>query len=278
MNWLYPKKITLLLIAVFCLMSLSSSAQEWEDEEEDSAYFFIGVNLGVHFANNETSVIYSGTPAATPFGINYVLGLPINQQALNNYFKYPYEVAEFPIEHRYKTTVEIGINAGIQINRDIAIYIDFNSVQLKYEQFFTVAIDDPNNQSVQPNFERIPIIGEENRFNLNLGTQLSYYNEGNTNAYFSLFGNVNDVELRRNYIVIDGNNYNLFHRVNDNPALKVGGIGYGGGAGLGLKFNISENILADLNYNLYYSKINMTEDLQPFAYHHTLGIRVLWRY
>ena len=37
---------------------------------------------------------------------------------------------------------------------------------------FTVAIEDPNNQSPDPTYEQIPIFGEEKRMNINLGSTI----------------------------------------------------------------------------------------------------------
>lgn len=260
-------------------VSLSAQDDDYEDETEvDSSRFSFGINVGAHFSNNNTAEIYTGTPAVTQFGIPNIFSQPFNREALDRYFRYPYQIAEYPFDPVYRTASEIGVHFSYKFGTDLAnaIFIDFNTVQLKFEQFFTVAIDDPNNQTTEPTFERIPIFGRENRFHLNLGTQLSLHNGEASNAYFSLFGNINNVQMRRNYIVIDNREYEIFHRNFNRPNQRLGGIGYGGGAGLGFKFRLTDKIWTDFYYNLYYTQINLKEELQPFGVHHGLGLRVIW--
>ena len=148
--------------------------------------------------------------------------------------------------------------------------------QLKYEQTFSIAIDDPNNQSPEPTYQQIPILGTEKRFNFNLGTQLSFYKQDKTTMYWAIFGNLNGVQLVRNYFVINDKEYEIIHNTPQDPSIKPGGIGFGAGSGFGLKYQISNSILVDLTYNLYFSKTNMTENIQPYGIHHGLMMRILW--
>lgn len=270
------KCIQFVLLFCWC-SSLFSQEEEYNSNWADQEYspFFVGVNVGAFFANNNTAELYSGSPAVTRFGIPYVLGLQANEIIFRDFFVYPFEVADYPIESVYRTAVEIGLHLGYKFNKNISVYSDVNTTQLSYEQSFTIAIDDPNNQMIGPTFQQFPIFGEETRINVNLGTQLSLYADESTTAYYSVFGNFNAARLEDNYFVIDGRTYNIFHTVN-NVDRRPGGAAFGFGSGLGVKFHLTENVLADLTYNLYYTKINMTENIQPFGVHHTIGLRVIW--
>ena len=274
-NRVYMHITRSLLVLIFLTFVFSLKAQE--EEEASHSPFFIGINAGAFFPNSNTAHLYRGTSDITPYGILHILSIPQNKQVFDAYFQYPYEVAEFPIETAYKTAAEIGIQLGYEFNSEWSIFLDLVSTRIKYERFFTMAIDKPTNQSVEPNYEQIPVIGEENRFMLNLGTQISLHSEESLNVYFPIFLNVNDTELKSNYLVIDNRNYTIIHNVDNTPNQRPGGIGYGGGSGLGLKFNLSDHLLADCYYYLYYTKTYMTENTQPFGFHHSLGLRVLWR-
>lgn len=272
---------TTYILLIFTFFSANLFAQEeeedWTEKEDKTPLFFGGVNVGAFFANNNTSTIYTGGYDITPFGVDYILNLPHYKPSFDTYFKYPYAVAELPLSPAYKIALDIGLHAGINVDKMTAIYVDINSSQIKYEQFFTVAIEDPLNQSVDPTYEQLPILGEEKRFNLNLGTQLSLYNEENTNLYWALFGNFNSVKLERNYIVINNREYEIHHMVASQQSnSKPGGIGYGAGTGLGFKYKLTTRVAVDFNYNLYYIKTNMTTEIQPFGLHNGLMLRVIW--
>jgi len=195
---------------------------------------------------------------------------------LQNYFQFPYEISEFPIENRYQTAVEIGVNLAYQLNKLLSLNLEINAYRLKYEQFFTVAIDDPRNQLVGATFEQIPLFGEENRFYFNLGTQWSYFRAEYTNAYFSIFANMNDVRLRRNYFVIDGIEYNILHQSEVINNQKPGNLGFGFGLGTGIKFALTDHILADLYYQMIQTESNFEVLEETRGLHHSIGLRVIW--
>ena len=251
----------------------------YEDDEEleDTVKFSFGINFGAYFSNNKTAEIYSGRSEITPFNIPFVLSQPFNQQAIRDYFRFDYYIAEYPIETRYRTASEIGGHIEYNLSKVIDLYLDVNITQLKFEQFFTVGIIEPNNGRIDGDrLEQIPLFGEENRFHLNLGAQFSIYHDEYSNFYFSLFGSLNNTQMRRNYFVINNVEYEIFHVALDRPNQRLGGIGYGGGTGLGFKYKIMDHLTTDFYYNLSYAQTNLREAFQPFGFNHGLGIRIIW--
>jgi len=270
------KKIS--FTAFLCFHLLFIRAQDVWDEygKEDSLRFFVGANVNVYFPNHNTSVLYSGQPNVTPFNVPFILNDPNNRPIFDNFFRGPYQVAEYPFESRYRNAVELGFHALYKPWSALGVFLDFNVVQIDYEQFVTIQDDDPNNNIPGPTLLRFPIIGEENRFNLNLGLQYFYYQGESSRAFFSVFANANNVRVQSNYILIDNQRYDIFHFNNNAADLQPGGNGFGGGLGLGFQFDVSEHMVADLHYQLASTEVNLTEVVSERGLQNSLGIRVLW--
>jgi len=277
-----------IIFAIFCLQ-INVNAQDWTDETSNkgksdwsdkenstSSKFFIGINAGGFFPNNNTAIIYTGASNITNYGIDYILSIPNYKTYFDAYFQHPYYVAELPLNPEYKTAFNIGLHTGINIGKGHAIFLDINTFNLNFEQSFTVAIEDPNNQSTEPTFEQIPIIGKEKRVNFNLGTQLVLMKKHKMNLYWSLFGNFNSTKLERNYILINGKEYEIIHSIPNQPNINPGGIGFGGGSGLGIKYQLTNKIWVDLTYNYYYLKTRMNDNIEFFGGHHGVMFRLIW--
>lgn len=272
----YYSILLILLIGNSPLLAQEEGAYNYMDEQEDTTRFFIGINFGAFFANNNTAGMYSGTPGATPYGIQTVFNRQEYQQIFNNYFQHPYTIEEYPNDPKYNTAFEIGLHAGYRLGKRWSLFLDFNTVQLRYEQAFTVAINDPRNQQVGPTYQSIPIFGKESRIHVNLGLQYNFYTSNQSSAYISLFGNATDVEMKSNNFVVNNQQYELFHYDFNLPSQRIGGVGFGGGTGLGYKFHLNEQILADLYYNLTYTEINLKAGFQEYGIQNGLGVRILW--
>lgn len=271
----YKLLATLILFSLFNSFVFSQEETDWVDDEKKSR-FFGGVNVGAFFANKNTAIMYTGGSNITRFGIPYILNIPTLKPIFDNYFQYPYSLNELPQNPSYRAALDIGLHAGINLNKEVAIYIDINTAQLKFEQFFTVEIDNPINRSVEPTYEQIPIFGEEKRFNFNLGTQLNLYHNDYSTVYFALFGNFNSTRMERNYFIINNAEYQINHITNQQNNNNPGGVGYGLGSGLGYKYKLTDNLTIDFNYNLYYTKTSMVENLNPFGIHNGIMLRVIW--
>jgi len=277
-NHIIMKYKAIYILFVLLIFNSSIFAQDWADEPDkiESSLFFVGINFGMLFANSNTAAIYTGASNITPYGIDYILSIPTYKTAFDAYFQYPYYVSELPQNPSYKSTFDVGLHAGINIGKGSTIYLDVNSSNLNYEQVFTIAIDDPTNQSVEPTYEQFPIIGKEKRINFNLGTQLALLHKNKTIVYWSAFGNFNSIKLERNYIIINAREYEIIHYNPQIPNVQTGGIGYGGGSGAGIKYRLTDKILVDLTYNLYYIKTKMNDNIQGFGINHGIALRIIW--
>ena len=269
--------------AIYILLALTLftsfvNAQDWADEEEtfDAPFFFFGINAGAFFPNSNTAYIYTGASNVSSYGIDYILSVPSYKITFDAYFQYPYSLEELPQSPSYKTAVDVGLHAGVNLGGGNTVYLDINSSNLNYEQVFTLAIDDPYNQSPEPTYRQLPIIGKETRVNLNIGTQLALLNKKKTTIYWSAFGNLNNTKLERNYIIIDDREYEIIHSNPQLPNVQPGGIGYGGGSGVGVKYKLTNRIIADLTYNFYYTKTKMNDNIQGFGIHNGVTLRVIW--
>jgi hypothetical protein len=279
------------LLLLFIITSSINYSQSKEEEEEDDikGTVFFGLNIGAFKANNKTAQIYSGN--VTNYGVNFYFNNIFYQPELDQYFKYNYRISSFPNPEtiRYRTTFNVGGHGGINIDESIAIYADINIVNIKVEDVFTVEIDNPNDPTLTGNqqLEQIPIFGEESRTNLNLGIQANFYSEGPVKAYFNLFGNVNNTKLEENYFVINGNRYAIYHNALENgitsngqiafqQTVPPGGVGYGGGAGLGIKYKFNEKFTFDANYYGIYTRTRMNATFKPFGLNHAFVARIIW--
>jgi hypothetical protein len=274
-------KVFLILITLSCLCSSLNAQENWYDSEDesvpDTTKFTFGVNLGAYFPNHNTAVLYTGSPSVTPYGVEFIFAQPFNQQRFQDYFVHPYEVVEYTLDPRYRSGFELGGHLGYRFLPRFNAFFDFNLTQLDVEQFFTVAIQDPFNGIPGPTFQQVPIVGEENRFFLNLGMQYDYFKEENAAAYLALFGHVNNILMQRNYFVLDGQEYSIFHFNPNTSNQRPGGNSIGFGSGTGFKFKFYEHIWVDLMYQFYYSEIKLTEVVTESGLQHTLGIRIIWR-
>lgn len=271
-------KLLFLIFSFFIATNLYSQTNWYDEVEEvyDTNKFSIGVNLAAYFPNQNTAELYVGAPYSTPYGIEYILNLPAYKPTFDNYFQYPYEVAEYPLLPKYKTAFELGLHMAYRIQNRMQWFMDFNLTQLDFEQTFTIQIDDPYNGIPGPTYQQFPIIGEENRFFINLGLQYEYVKKEFSRAYVSAFGHANNVQLQQNYFVIDQVEYNIFHYNPNTSNQRPGGNSLGFGFGTGYKFAIHERLWIDLMYQCYYSEIKLNNRYAETGLQNSLGLRIIW--
>ena len=271
------KKISLALSCLFFGYN-SLYSKDWADKKDKMPSFFVGVNVGTFFANNNTAALYDGSEKFTPYGVNYILTRPANYSVFLNYFNQNYTLEELPQNPSYSIALDLGLHAGFHLGSISSIFVDINLSNLAVKDVFTVLIDDPNNRAIEPIYEQIPIYGEEKRININLGNQLNFFNKNNTTLYWSLFGNFNTIQLERNYFVIDNKEYEIAHITALQPDVKPNGIGYGVGTGLGFKYQLAPQVKTDLTYNFYYIKTRINDNLNEFGSNNGIKLRIIWEY
>jgi hypothetical protein len=261
----------------FFFVFSSSLVFAQDDDAPQKKGFFVGLGFGGHFANSNTAIIYNGVNAYTAINIPYYFKTEPFKTQFDEYFKYPYEIVEAPGENiKYRPSSEISWLVGYQIDNGTAFYVEANFAQLRVEDVFVIAIDDPNRKSPEKLLQQIPIIGEEQRLNINTGFQISMINEKGFNLYLPLFANINSTKVQKNYFLINNREYALHHNVPGVTNQRIGGMGYGGGSGMGVKMRFSKQLSLDVSYNLIYSRIQMHPDFKPFGAHHSVLLKIVW--
>ena len=255
------KKILLLLLLPISIFSQSDSE------------LIIGINIGGYSANKNTAGLYKGD--VTTNNIYTIFNNPNYQTNFDNYFQYPYSVVETPLNSQYRIGLEVGAHIGKR-NNSGELFIEMNFMNLEVQEYFTVAIDNPNNFSPEPTYQPLPIFGEEKRSVVNLGYSVDLYNENDMIVGLPIFAQLTNARLQQNYIIVNGQRYNIYHgqigQTNTNP----GGMGAGIGAGLtgSIKFNKQFSFLA--GYTAQYARINMNDNLKPYGIHHSIFARIIF--
>lgn len=264
-----------IIILLINVVTLNAFSQDNEETFQKKG-FFVGLGFGAHFANRNTAVIYDGVSKYSFIGIGYYFTTEPFKTQFEEYFKYPYEIVELPTDIKYRPGREISWQLGYRFEEGSTFYIEANFAQLSIQDAFVVAIDDPNRKSPEKLLQQIPVFGKEQRLNMNTGFQIPFIQEQGFTAYFPLFANINSTKLERNYFVINNQQYQIAHNIPGVTNTRIGGMGYGGGSGLGIKMRFNKNLTLDIAYNLIYSRIRMTNDLRPFGTHHSLLAKIIW--
>jgi len=246
------------------------------------AQLLLGVNGGAHFANKKTAVLHSGFyyPAVN-FSVERLFNNSFfRTQYLDNYFKYGYQIVEVPTNMKYKPSIEYGGTIGYRIDESMTFYGEVNFAQLKTEDIFVVKVDDPTPQAVQPfRYENIPIFGEEQRLNINIGLQIGLFASNGVEVFLPLFGNFNSMKFGKNYFVVNGRQHIVHQTFTNQPnyyITKIGGVGYGGGSGIGARYLIQDKFTVEIAYNALYTKTKVLETFKEFGLNHNILLKIIW--
>lgn len=274
-----------ILLSLLFLFSITLSAQDEDEEiyeEDDYKSFFLGFNVGSHFANKKTAMKYSGFSTNT-LGVEWFFNNPQNQSRLNEFFEgQTYNIDkedlyDLPNRMKYLPSWEVGGIAGLRLSDGLDLFLEANVAQLKTENIFVVeVIPSSNSSNVNNEYKQIPVFGKEERLNLNLGLRIRLYEGQNYSVQLPLFFNFNSVKLKENYFILEESQppINIIHNsqnvvtsggniISNSNNQPPGGSGYGLGSGLLFNYQIMPTIAFEVSYNLMYSKVTVDRFLDP---------------
>lgn len=238
-------------------------------------HFVYGVNAGAYMANKNTAHLYRGD--ATSYNVYSIFNNQNYTATFNQYFQYPYSIVDLP-NMVYKPGLEIGIHLGKQFEH-IKYYMDLNFADLTLVDFITIAVDNPNNQSTEPDYQAININGKEKRNFLNLGVIANLIDKEDFHVGFPIFAQFNQISLESNYIIVNNKTYNINHsQVNSPhfPQTNPGGFSFGVGSGLIFTFDLNEKIDVSFGYHIQFASTNMSDQLNPWGLQHSTFLRMVW--
>lgn len=255
--------------------------------------FFLGINVGVKFANKNYAARYGGwyqDELENAIGVGNINNYNTIFEMLgqNHYFV---DYSGFPVDVRYRPGLLTGVTLGYKLSPEFQIGIDVDFSKLKIITGYTLNVDDPSNTTSQDQYETGEILGEESRFNgrfnidyiIEGGGQFNYI--AGVSGLFSGWRIDKHVAFFRDFQVP----LHSVHNPANNFTKKTGGIGWGFGINAGIEFRFNDQIVAQIMYQPYlqradyYNTKNTIAALgasyvkDKFRLEHDLTLRILWK-
>ena len=236
--------------------------------------FVIGINGGLYLANQNTSIQYNGN--YNSYGVSSIFSNPLNQITFDQFFQYPYYIYDIPSDIKYNPASEIGFHIGWKKKKS-KYYMDMNFSDIKIQDFITIAVDNPNNLSPEPNYEPVSITGNEKRNMINLGVQKKIYEESKISLFYPIFLQLLEVKIVENFITINNQQYNIIHNFQSSTNINQnqGRIGLGFGSGLIVNYFANKDVSFEFGYHIQYSKTNFSENLNPWGIQNSIFARIV---
>ena len=234
-----------------------------EDEEpEDSIRgLSIGLNIGSYFANAKTANVYNGSGRFGDYlneaaqirwysiperiGMNGAFQNDINTKTvIQNYYQtdyYEVNLDNVPPNMRYNPAMYVGLNLKWNFNRYAALIMNMNGTKLKAVGQFTMQVT-PSSQNSNDNGTRLlSVVGEEQRFNMNLGYRQGWMMGDMSNFFVQVGGSMLGTRWMRNYVLVADRQFDLISQSfvqGQQPlsATPTTGIGFGAFVQTGVEF------------------------------------------
>ena len=311
-------KNTLILIIVLLSFSSITTAQENNEPETDSLInaipqkgFHAGLYIGGYWANRNTAYLYDGYGFDQNGQRNDFANSILRNQIVNVYGaaqggtdliaqllnvgpnEWSFTENDMPLNLRYTTTYQVGLNTRYQIDKKSSILLNINAAKLVVNGKFTISSNGastglPN----QIKLNQFTIVGGEQRLGFQFGYQkvLGKHEKLNVMVEGGLNFILSKVQKNQAFLAADPNSgqnnsqnnitIDLMTLYNQPPynfyASKyfVGvGIGAFGGVGLHLTFNPKYTI--QLLYTPSYDRIGLGYN-PNFKLQHGIGLRVYY--
>jgi len=270
-----PFSIVLLLLVVL-LMPTQLKAQRDGEDNQNIGGFQYGLDFGLYMPNKYSANYYNGSEGNLN-NIKYIFSTDTYYkeilQALNVSDTSHFYLNECPTDMRYPKTISAGLYISYNFNRSTGVYIQFNYVKLKPKDFFTISISPQDEILTKPTLLQFPIIGEEERINIDLGYSQAFRLTENIDIVSEAGIALNDTKVLTSKIIIKdvkyGNDkeYNLINVYGNKQYapgtnqqaynIVQGGIGIGLHGGAGIRFNFNENYSLQPGATLYWNNVNL---------------------
>jgi len=238
----------LLTLAIVLLTNITVFSQDKK--------FFVGLNVGVKFANKNYAYRYTGA-------YNNELPVLLQQQQVHQQIyqildNKDFSFYEFNESFKYTPAINYGVILGYAVSPNLQASIDANFSQPKVETTFSIEIIDPSNQTSQENIMIGHVLGKEGRFNGKFN--LDYIFDGDK-AHFIIGLQGLFLSWRMEQLLYELNDekwiYNAYsvHTPTNNITKKTSGSGWGYGINIGVDYRLNKKLVAQLMYQPYFSRV-----------------------
>ncbi len=235
---------------------------------QNSPWLF-SAGIGGCKANKHTAFRYDGSDVEYDYdySVEYYLSLaPNNQYSIYNRIKSSYDdrdftFGEYPENLIYQPALSFNGTIGYFTDETHAFFLSFDFIDLKTIGQLTFEVEDPANQTAEPDIRVEGIEGKERRFVGFVGYEFNQLEKGENSAYFRLGANVTAALVEYNRMNVSGTYYTLTQRSNNGNIIynnaDYGGIGYGLSAGVGYRYFPQESLALDVGFRTDYTKVNI---------------------
>lgn len=269
---------------------LASSSHSLSQTDEIGQRFFVGVNVGVKFANKNYANRYGGWYQND---LENALDVQQNYQAIfeilgQKDFFLPNDA--FPILVRYTPGLLTGVTLGYKLSPELQVGLDADFSKLKIRSGYSIEVIDPSSSVSQEQYRTGFIFGEESRFNGRFNIDYIIEGEG-VNFIVGASGIFSAWRMDKHIATFENYQMSLFsvHNVGNNFTSKTSGMGWGFGLNAGIEYRFSDKIVAQLMYQPYLQRtdyFNTKNTIQSlganyipdkFRLEHDLTVRILWK-
>jgi hypothetical protein len=256
------KKIQLF---IFIIISLTALAQE------ERHGFRFGLNMGMYFPSKISANYYNGSAQYSFSDPNEVRMYSIEERlrltpqtvaTITNAYNasgFHFNYDSYPAAMRYNGAFQMGIQLAYDINNASCFFMNLNACKVKTVDRFTIVLEGTTQQqNMQEDIRIFQIVGNEQRFNANLGYRTGWALEGNGLFFVQAGGSLLGTKVVSNQVFIANQTYDLIIGA-QNPNQIVNyiprtGIGFGYFIGTGFFLPLG-NQFAELSFNLSKDKM-----------------------
>ncbi|MBM3448089.1 MAG: hypothetical protein FJX90_03165 [Bacteroidetes bacterium] len=256
------KKIQLF---IFLFLPLSLLAQE------ERHGFRFGLNMGMYFPSKISANYYNGSAQYSFSDPNEVRMYSIEERlrltpqtiaTITNAYNasgFHFNYDSYPAAMRYNGAFQMGVQVAFDVNNASCFFMNLNACKVKTVDRFTIVLEGTTQQqNMQEDIRLFQIVGNEQRFNANLGYRTGWALEGNGLFFVQGGGSLLGTKVVSNQVFIANQTYDLIIGA-QNPNQIVNyiprtGIGFGYFIGTGFFLPLG-NQFAELSINLSKDKM-----------------------
>jgi hypothetical protein len=249
----------------------SRSKKKTDEEKEPIVRWHYGFNFGTYFANKYTANYYNGSEGnVNKFSYVY------DNRSWYYEIKQIYHLGEtdslylreLPTNMHYKTPITGGLFLRYSLTHRLDFFLDANFVKLKTDDAITMYTSKDTTSLQLPSDFPVPIHGEEERINFDLGVHYIFpVYKNKMNLFIEGGMNLNYIKVLKSIVYFDPKEYSLIniygnqqystgYNTQEFPVTQ-GGIGYGVFGGGGIGFTFVPQLGLELGGNVRYVNVNL---------------------